>query len=121
MRNSWFSGILAWVPLGAVVIMIIGVGAVASDRSSLVRHVVIEAATEDTPRSDTASVAELGDGRLMVVYHKYEKGQHGGHDQGMCRIWSKISRDGGRSWGEGRMLVDAASGDMAAVELSAGA
>jgi sialidase-1 len=112
MRNSWFSGILAWVPLGAVVIMIIGVGAVASDRSSLVRHVVIEAATEDTPRSDTASVAELGDGRLMVVYHKYEKGQHGGHDQGMCRIWSKISRDGGRSWGEGRMLVDAASGDM---------
>jgi hypothetical protein len=38
----------------------------------LIRHVVIEPTTDDTPRSDTASVAELSDGRLMVVYHKVE-------------------------------------------------
>jgi len=84
----------------------------APERNSLIRHVVIEAATAETPRSDTASVAELSDGRLMVVYHKYQRGKHGGHDQGMCRIWSKVSDDGGGSWRQPRMLVDVAGGDM---------
>lgn len=82
------------------------------ERDASIRHVVIEAATAQTPRSDTASVAELSDGRLMVVYHKYEKGKHAGHDQGRCAIWSKISRDGGKTWHEPRMLVDADPGDM---------
>jgi len=77
-----------------------------------IRHVVIEAGTAETPRSDTASIAELSDGRLMVVYHKYEKGKHSGHDHGVCRIWSKTSDDGGRSWKQPRMLVDVAEGDM---------
>ena len=80
--------------------------------SSLIRHVIIEAATALTPRSDTASIAELSDGRLMVAYHKYERGEHSGHDHGMCRIWSKVSNDGGRSWQQPRMFVDAAEGDM---------
>ena len=44
--------------------------------NSLIRQSVIEAATAETPRSDTASIAELSDGRLMVVYHKYEQGEH---------------------------------------------
>ena len=48
----------------------------------------------------------------MVVYHKYEQGEHSGHDHGMCRIWSKVSNDGGRSWRQPRMLVDAAQRDM---------
>lgn len=50
--------------------------------SSLIRHVVIEAATAETPRSDTASIAELTDGRLMVVYHKYERGNIAGTTMG---------------------------------------
>ncbi len=80
--------------------------------NSLIRHTVIEAASAQTPRSDTASVIEFADGRLMVAYHKYEKGEHSGHDQGMCRIWSKISKDGGETWEQPRMLVDVAPGDM---------
>lgn len=82
------------------------------EKSTEIRHVVIEPATPDVPRSDTASIAELSAGRLMVVYHKYEKGKHSGHDQGICRIWSKESDDGGVSWGRPRMLVDMAEGDM---------
>lgn len=78
----------------------------------MIRHVVIEAATAQTPRSDTASVAELSDGRLMVIYHKYERGKHSGHDHGMCRVWSKVSSDGGETWTQPRMLVGAAPGDM---------
>ncbi|MBC8372456.1 MAG: exo-alpha-sialidase, partial [Planctomycetes bacterium] len=73
---------------------------------------VIEPATAQTPRSDTASVAELSDGRLMVVYHKYQRGKHSGHDHGVCAIWSKISSDGGVSWKQSRMLVDVTEGDM---------
>jgi len=92
---------------------------IATDRSvaataadSLVRHVTIEPATADVPRSDTASIARLSDGRLMVVYHKYEKGKNAGHDHGFCRIWSKISSDRGLTWKEPRMLIDVAEGDM---------
>ncbi|MCH8046844.1 MAG: serine hydrolase [Planctomycetes bacterium] len=77
-----------------------------------IRHVTIEPATADVPRSDTASIARLSDGRLMVVYHKYEKGKNAGHDHGVCRIWSKTSADDGLTWGHPRMLVDVAKGDM---------
>jgi len=81
-------------------------------RDSLVRHITIEPATTDVPRSDTASIAQLSDGRQMVVYHKYEKGKNAGDDHGFCRIWSKISADGGFTWKEPRMLIDVAEGDM---------
>lgn len=77
-----------------------------------IHHGVIEPAGPDMPRADTASVAELGDGRLMVVYHKYEQGKDSGRDHGSCRIWSKNSRDGGRTWKNPRMLVDVAPGDL---------
>lgn len=77
-----------------------------------IQHVTIEAATAETPRSDTASVVEMVDGHLMVVYHKYEAGKDAGRDHGLCRIWSKTSLDGGRTWTGARMLVDVADGDM---------
>lgn len=86
------------------------VAATATD--SVVHRVTIEPATAEAPRSDTASVAELADGSLMVVYHKYEAGEHAGRDHGLCRIWSKTSSDGGLTWEEPRMLVDVTEGDM---------
>jgi sialidase-1 len=85
---------------------------VSAAADPLIRHVVVEPATDETPRSDTASVVKLADGRLMAVYHKYEAGEHAGRDQGLCRIWSKTSADRGRTWEEPRMLVDVAEGDM---------
>ena len=83
-----------------------------ANRAKLIRHVTIEPATANVPRSDTASIAELSDGRLMAVYHKYEKGRNAGHDHGICRIWSRTSADGGITWTNPRMLVDVANGDM---------
>ena len=77
-----------------------------------IRHVDIEPATKDTPRSDTASIARISDDRIMVVYHKYESGERSGHDHGICRIWSKVSDDWGQTWHGPRMLVDVANGDM---------
>lgn len=84
----------------------------SADLSSAIQHVVIEPATKDTPRSDTASIARLSDTRIMVVYHKYESGERSGHDHGVCRIWSKVSDDDGKTWNQPRMLVDVAEGDM---------
>ena len=83
-----------------------------------IEHVVIEPATKQTPRSDTTSIAALSDGRIMVVYHKYEGGERSGHDHGVCRIWSKVSDDWGKFWGDARMLVDVAKGDMNVQALS---
>jgi sialidase-1 len=75
-------------------------------------HVVIEAAGPDMPRADTASSVEISGGRVMTVYQKYEAGALSGKDAGFCRIWSKTSSDGGRTWGHPRMLVDVAEGDV---------
>ena len=84
----------------------------AFDQQPSIQHVTIERATKNTPRSDTASIAQLPDDRLMVVYHKYESGTRSGHDHGVCRIWSKVSEDDGKTWCHPRMLVDVAKGDM---------
>lgn len=85
---------------------------VVVETEQTIQHVVIEPATKDTPRSDTASIAQISDDRIMVVYHKYESGERSGHDHGICRIWSKVSDDWGRTWHDPRMLVDVAEGDM---------
>lgn len=83
-----------------------------ADQLSGVRHVVIAKASATNPRNDTASVLECRDGSLMVVWHKYASTEASGSDFGVCRIFSKISRDGGLSWQEERMLVDVAPGDL---------
>jgi sialidase-1 len=82
------------------------------NRDPAIGHAVIEAAGAETPRADTASVAELPGGKLLVVYHKYEHGKESGQDKGRCRIWMRSSTDGGRNWIDARMLVDIAPGDM---------
>ena len=47
-----------------------------------IKHVMIEPATDDTPRSDTAAIAPLADGRLMVVYNKFHRTKEAGRDHG---------------------------------------
>ncbi len=83
----------------------------STDRDGI-QFVAIEAATKDTPRSDTASIAQVSDDRIMVVYHKYQSGERSGNDHGVCRIWSKVSDDWGKTWHDPRLLVDVAEGDM---------
>ena len=76
------------------------------------KQIVIEAAGPETPRADTASMTILKDGRIMIVYQKYEQKEDAGRDRGYCRIWSKISEDDGLTWADPRMLIDAAPGDI---------
>ncbi|MCC6125639.1 MAG: exo-alpha-sialidase [Pirellulales bacterium] len=97
--RPWFLGL--WL---------FAVPAAAADPA--MRFAVIEKAIPDMPRADTASVVELGGGKLLVVYHKYRQSKLAGSDFGVCNIWSKTSQDGGLAWGDGRMLVENAPGDI---------
>ena len=95
-----------------VTFFVVGTLQAAASRGESVTHVIIEASGPQMPRADTASMVELADGRLMVVYQRYEATEKSGRDEGFCRIWSKQSRDGGRTWGSARMLVDVVEGDV---------
>ena len=64
------------------------------------------------PRNDTASVVELNNRDLLVLWHKYEASEEGGHDLARCRIHAKTSSDQGITWGDERMIVDIVPGDM---------
>ena len=66
---------------------------------------LVRAVDASCPRNDTASVAALSDGRLMIVWHKYLSNERGTSDFGTIEIASRTSADGGRTWGDERILV----------------
>ena len=66
----------------------------------------------ERPRSDTASVVERSDGSLLVTYHSYSAGPEAGNDFGSARIYTQVSPDGGRSWGEETLRADIEPGDL---------
>ena len=77
-----------------------------------IRYVTIAAAGADNPRNDTASVVRAADGRLMAAWHKFRGSLEIGRDFGVARIYAKTSADGGQRWGDERLLVDVAPGDL---------
>ena len=77
-----------------------------------IRYSTIAKSGPTNPRNDTASVVELNNGELLVLWHKYEASAEGGHDLARCRIHAKTSADQGLTWGGERMVVDIAPGDM---------
>lgn len=91
--------------------------AASGDRGAapdLIRTVVVAKASPSNPRNDTANVAELPGGELMIVWHKYSASNdpRPGGDLCPARIFTKRSRDGGLTWGDERMLVDLYPGDL---------
>ena len=76
------------------------------------KQVTIAAATAARPRSDHSSIVELRDGRLMIAYIEFCGGEELiGHDHAPSNIVTMISSDGGRTWGERRVLVETNPGD----------
>lgn len=74
-------------------------------------YAIVRSSGPDSPRNDTASVARLANGHLMVVWHKYRATGRGTSDFGRADIAAKISRDGGRTWEAERRLIEAAPDD----------
>ena len=77
-----------------------------------IRYSTIAKSGPANPRNDTASVIELNNGELLVLWHKYEASAEGGADLARCRIHAKTSADQGLTWGGERMVIDIAPGDM---------
>jgi sialidase-1 len=63
-------------------------------------------ADEAHPRHSEASAAQLRGGALLLVWSEFE----GTHDNNGSRIAGIVSRDGGQTWGERRVLVGNGAG-----------
>ena len=74
--------------------------------------ITLAAASAARPRSDHASIVEISDGRLMIAYIEFcGDDQLVGHDHAPSRIVSMLSHDGGKTWGEHRVLAETAPAD----------
>lgn len=77
-----------------------------------IEHLTLRAVDEERVRSDTASIVERPDGKLLAAYHSYSPGPEGGGDFGAAKIYLAESEDGGRVWRHERMMVDIDPGDL---------
>ena len=85
---------------------------VAAEIARVTSRAVIAASGPDSPRNDSATVAELADGTLYAVWHKYRPNPASGSDFGKADIAARISGDGGRTWTNERIIIEAAAGDL---------
>ena len=68
--------------------------------------------TKQYPRNDSASIVELQDGRLFMVWMEFfATDVEGGRDDGLNRIVSMTSDDGGRTWKNKRVELETNKGD----------
>ncbi len=72
---------------------------------------VVAPKSAQSPRSDSASVAELPGGTLYIVWQKFRESPLQGGDHGLADIVAAISRDGGKTWENERRLIETAPGD----------
>ena len=75
-------------------------------------HITIGPASEEFPGNHSASMVELGDGRLLVVWMRFVRSALAGNDHAPNRIVSATSRDGGHTWDEPRVRVEPHAGDV---------
>lgn len=69
-------------------------------------------ATRRHPRNDSATIVELTDGRLFVMWMEFLESDLQGADEAPNHIASAVSTDGGRTWEGKRVAVEAGPGDI---------
>ena len=67
-------------------------------------HTVVAPVGPNNPRNSEAAIVLLRDGSLLLGWTEFYAGS--GADHGPARISGKISKDGGRTWGEKYTLVE---------------
>ena len=67
-------------------------------------HWVVAPVGDQNPRNSEAAILPLKDGSLLLGWTEFYASS--GADHGPARISAKLSRDGGRTWGEKFTLVD---------------
>lgn len=84
----------------------------AADDAKLKPEIVMLAeAKGKVVRNSEGSILELKDSRLLIIYQEFEKGQ-GDSDFFPGRLAAMTSKDGGRCWGDHRVLVEPGKGDI---------
>jgi sialidase-1 len=63
-------------------------------------------------RHSEGSAVELKDGRLLLAWQEFRKGTRGDSDFYPARIVAKTSADGGRTWGDYRVVVEISPNDL---------
>lgn len=71
--------------------------------------ITVAAHTKDYTRKSEGDVIELKDGRLLLAYMEFSGD---GSDLATTRIVSQESADGGLTWGNHRVLLETARGDL---------
>src|SRR5690348_7063041 len=64
------------------------------------RHVSVERADPSHYLTICPNLCELPDGRLLIAYHRTTRVDFSGE----YSTWTRISRDGGETWGEPRLF-----------------
>ena len=72
----------------------------------------IAEASETNPRNDSASLVELSDGSLFLVWMEFTESELKGGDEALNHIASMTSSDGGASWGIKRIEAESPPGDI---------
>ncbi len=79
--------------------------------------VMVVEATEEHPRHSCGDILELKDGSLFMAkmeIFKSDSLRHAADDEAKSDIVSLVSRDGGRTWGDRRLLIKCGVNDTAA-------
>jgi len=76
------------------------------------RIITIAQATAEHPRHSEPSFVELSDGSLLLAWQEFIKSDRAGNDHAPNRIAAALSRDGGLSWTDHRVLVDTQAPDV---------
>src|SRR6476469_9421573 len=75
--------------------------------------VTVAKADEKYVRHSEGTAVELKDGRLLLAWIEFTKGV-GDSDFFPARIVAKTSKDGGKTWGDYRVLAKPEKGDISA-------
>jgi len=83
----------------------------ADDESAQPEIVMVAEAKDPIVRNSEATMIELKDRRLLMIWQEFEKGE-GDSDFFPGKLAAMTSADGGRTWGERRVLVKPEEGDI---------
>ena len=67
-------------------------------------HLVVAPVGPQNPRNSEAAIIQTKDGAWLLAWTEFYAGS--GADHGPARIAAKVSKDGGRTWGDKRTLIE---------------
>lgn len=97
--------------LAATALFLLFSGIAAADKEAGIEILTVAQADAKFVRHSEGSAIELKDGSLLLCWQEFQKGQ-GDSDFFPNRLVTKTSKDGGRTWGDYRVLVEPSSGDV---------